>query len=284
MLKEKNNTFSENELVTELSVLQKELGEFSKGNQDVTPADAVWVFRLFQGVTPDEWESLTDRHDLKQWLTLPIDGDAFPHLKHIQQTLERLAYQTDHDALTGLANRRAFDRTLDIEIERSKRTKTPLSLAILDLDDFKYVNDTYGHPKGDEVLTRFASQMQASTRRYDLAARFGGEEFALIMAGSGIVKSQRLLERLLNEFRQIEFTTPDGDDTFSVTCSVGLTCYKGERPMTDQELIKLADEALYAAKAEGKDRIKVSKLSFMDNVPNDTLVQAKEKQFLFGGK
>ena len=118
----------------------------------------------------------------------------------------------------------------------------------------------------------------------DIATLFGGEEFALIMAGSGVVKSQRLLDRLLNEFRNIEFAAPDGNETFSVTCSVGLTCYKGERPMTDEELIKLADEALYAAKAAGKDRIKVSKLSFMDNLPNDTLVQAKEKQFLFGGK
>lgn len=284
MPKEKKNSFPEDELASELVALQQELGEFSKENQKVDIDDAVWVFRLFRGVSHDEWESLAARHDFRQWLTLPINGNAFPHLKQIQETLERLAYQTDHDALTGLANRRAFDRILDIEIERSRRTRTPLSLAILDLDDFKHVNDTYGHTKGDEVLARFAEQLQATTRRYDLAARFGGEEFALIMAGSGVVKAQRLLARLLGEFRKIEFTSTDGGDTFTVTCSAGLTCYKGAIPITNEEIVKLADDALYKAKAAGKDQVKVSKLPFVDNVPNDTLVQANEKQFLFGGK
>ena len=196
MPKDKTINFPESELVTELSVLQHELGEFAKEYGETDVADAVWVFRLLQGVTPDEWETLAEKHDFRQWLTLPINGDAFPHLKQIQLTLERLAYQTDHDALTGLANRRAFDRILDIEIERSKRTRSPLSLAILDLDNFKQINDTYGHLKGDEVLARFAGQLKASTRRYDLAARFGGEEFALIMAGSGVVKAQRFAEPL----------------------------------------------------------------------------------------
>jgi len=285
MPKEKTIKFPQQELATELSELQNELCEFSKKcSTEVAAKDAVWVFRLFQGVTPEEWEDLSAKHDFTQWLTLPINDDAFPHLRQVQATLERLAYQTDHDALTGLANRRAFDRILDIEIERSKRAKTPLSLAIFDLDNFKHINDTYGHPKGDEVLARFAQQLQASTRRYDLAARFGGEEFALIMAGSGMVKAQRLLERLLKEFKLIEFNAPDSSETFTVTCSVGLTCYKGAVDMTDKELVELADSALYEAKKAGKDQVKVSKLPFVDNVPNETLVQANEKQFLFGGK
>lgn len=285
MPKEKVIKFPESELASELSALQTELCEFSEkcaGDFDVT--DAVWVFRLFQGVSHDEWQALAEKHDFNQWLTLPINGDSFPHLKQMQKTLESLAYQTDHDPLTGLANRRAFDRILDIEIERSKRARTPISLAIFDIDNFKNVNDTYGHPKGDEVLARFAKQLQSTTRRYDLAARFGGEEFALIMAGSGVVKAQRLLDRLLQEFRQIEFESPDGTETFTVTCSVGLTCYKGAVSIDNDALIKLADDALYEAKTAGKDQVKVSKLPFVDNVPSDTLVQANEKQFLFGGK
>jgi diguanylate cyclase (GGDEF)-like protein len=280
---DKKIKFPENELASELTTLQEELCEYSKGvgeNLD----QAVWVFRLIQGVSNEEWESIAARRDLGQWLSLPINGDTYPHLRRFQETLERLAYQTDHDPLTGLANRRAFDRILDIEIERSKRARTPLSLAIFDLDDFKRVNDTYGHQKGDEVLSTFARHLKATTRRYDLAARFGGEEFSLIMAGSGLVKAQRLLSRLLNEFKQIEFTTPDRDETFHVTCSVGLTCYKGSVNLTDKELIELADGALYEAKAAGKDQVKVSRLAFADNVPNETLVHANEKQFLFGGK
>lgn len=272
--------FPENELASELSALQQELRSFN----DDGDGPSVWVFRLFQGVTPDKWNEISARHDLRQWLSLPIDGDAFPHLKQFQHTLERLAYQTDHDPLTGLANRRAFDRVLDMEMERSKRASTPLSLAIFDLDDFKRINDTYGHPKGDEVLVQFADKLKESTRRYDLAARFGGEEFALIMAGTGLVKAQRMLGRFLKDFKEVKFDDPEGQETFSVTCSVGLTCFKGSADITDKELIELADGALYEAKSSGKDQVKVSKLPFVDNVPNDTLVHANEKQFLFGGK
>jgi len=285
MPKEKKIKFPESELASELAMLQEELHGYSNSCGDAIDAsEAVWVFRLFQGVTSDEWESLSTKHDFNQWLTLPINGDAFPHLKLFQKNLERLSYQTEHDALTGLANRRAFDRILDIEIERSKRTRTPLSLAIFDLDNFKNVNDSYGHPKGDEVLAGFANKLQETTRRYDLAARFGGEEFALIMAGSGVIKAQRLLTRLLNEFKQIEFGTPANNGTFNVTCSVGLTCYKGSIDISVKDLLKLADEALYDAKNSGKNQVKISKLPFIDNVSMETLVHANEKQFLFGGK
>jgi len=281
---EKNHKFPENELATELAALQGELGDHFPAGSNGDDSEAVWVFRLLQGVTPHEWDKLATKHDFSGWLTLPIDGDAFPHLKRLQETLERLAYQTEHDALTGLANRRAFDRTLDIEIERSKRARTPLSLAIFDLDNFKSINDTYGHPKGDEVLATFAQMLEGTTRRYDLAARYGGEEFALIMAGSGVVKAQRLLKRFLKEFKEVAFNSPDDKETFNVTCSVGLTCYKGSIDISAEEVLKLADDALYEAKTSGKDQVKVSKLPFVDNVPNDTLVQAAEKQFLFGGK
>lgn len=279
---DKKPQFPENELAAELARLQDELG--CHVTYDTTKENTLWVFRQIQGVSTDQWDDISQKYDLSGWLTLPIDGSTYPHLKRFQETLERLAYQTEHDPLTGLANRRAFDRTLDIEIERSKRAKTPLSIAIFDLDNFKHINDTHGHPKGDEVLTSFARKLQKTTRRYDLAARYGGEEFALIMAGSGLVKAQRLLRRLLQEFRTIEFDNTDKSGSFSVTTSVGLTCFKGSADITAEALVKLADDALYEAKTSGKDQVKVSKLLFVDNVPNDTLVQANEKQFLFGGK
>ena len=124
MPKEKTIKFPENELASELALLQEELCGYSNSCDNASDAsEAVWIFRLFQGVSPEEWESLATKHDFNQWLTLPINGDAFPHLKQFQETLERLAYQTEHDALTGLANRRAFDRVLTVEMERSKRAK-----------------------------------------------------------------------------------------------------------------------------------------------------------------
>ncbi|WP_285904851.1 GGDEF domain-containing protein [Pseudodesulfovibrio pelocollis] len=272
----------EEAIIAELAELQAELR--CAQNPDGNPSDAVWVFRLIEGLTHDQWQALADKHHLRQWLTLPLDGDSFPHLKWFQATLERLAHQTEHDPLTGLANRRAFDRVMDSEMERTKRARTPLSLAIFDLDDFKRINDTYGHQAGDEVLITFADRLKQTTRRYDLAARFGGEEFALVMAGSGVVKAQRLLERLLAEFRAVPFCDPAGGPPFHVTCSVGLTCFKGAVDMEPAELVRLADEALYEAKNAGKDQVRVSRLPFADNVPSDTLVHANEKQFLFGGK
>ncbi|MUM78202.1 diguanylate cyclase [Pseudodesulfovibrio sp. F-1] len=275
-------SISEEAIIAELAELQAELRYAL--SPDGNPAEAVWVFRRIEGLTHEQWQTLADRHQLRQWLTLPLDGDSFPHLKRFQATLEKLAHQTEHDPLTGLANRRAFDRVMDIEIERTKRAHTPLSLAIFDLDDFKRINDTYGHLAGDEVLVAFAERLRETTRRYDLAARFGGEEFALVMAGSGVVKAQRLLERLLEGFRAVPFRDPAGNGTFHVTCSAGLTCFKGSVDIDAAELVRLADGALYEAKGAGKDQVRVSRLPFADNVPNDTLVHAKEKQFLFGGK
>ncbi|WP_187170373.1 GGDEF domain-containing protein [Salidesulfovibrio onnuriiensis] len=272
----------EHEVLMELNSLQKEL--CTRANEyclKLDPEPALCLFRLFPGISMTEWEDISRRHDLKQWLTLPIDGDAYPHLKQVQETMERLSYQTDHDPLTGLANRRAFDRILDIEIERSRRAGTSVSLAIIDLDDFKQVNDTYGHTKGDEVLVAFSRKVFQTTRRYDLAARLGGEEFALVLSGTGLVKAKRVLNRLLEEFRNKRFESPEGE-TFSVTCSVGLTCYKGTVDMDVKQLIDLADEALYKAKEQGKDQVLVSRIPDIDLVPQETLVQANEKQFLFG--
>ncbi len=266
----------------ELNSLQKEL--CTRANEHcvkLDPEPALCLFRLFPGITVEEWEDFSRRHDLKQWLTLPIDGDTYPHLKQVQETMERLSYQTDHDPLTGLANRRAFNRILDIEIERARRSGTSVSLAIIDLDDFKKVNDTYGHTKGDEVLVAFSRKVFQTTRRYDLAARLGGEEFALILSGTGLVKAKRVLSRLLEEFRAKTFEAPDGG-IFKVTCSAGLTCYKGTVDMDVKQLLDLADEALYGAKENGKDQVMVSKIPDIDLVPQETLVQANEKQFLFG--
>lgn len=272
----------EQEILIELNSLQKELCS-RVGNQYQTPdpESALCLFRLFPGISVTDWEDISRRHDLKQWLSLSIDGDVYPHLKHLQETMERLSYQTDHDPLTGLANRRAFDRVLDIEIERARRAHSAMSLAVIDLDNFKTVNDTYGHSKGDEVLVAFARKVFKTTRRYDLAARLGGEEFALILSGAGLIKAKRALNRLLEEFRSETFQDSNGD-TFSVTCSAGLTCYKGTVDVDVKQLLDFADEALYQAKAEGKDQVKVSTLPDVELVPRETLVQANEKQFLFG--
>lgn len=241
------------------------------------------VLRLCPGMTLEAWEILAERHGLNDWLSIAMDKNMAPHLNHVQGVLQELSYKTEHDPLTGLSNRRVFERTLDQEIERSQRNKTPLSLAILDLDDFKSINDTWGHLKGDEVLIDFAEMLSHGSRRYDLVARIGGEEFAVILSGIGIFKAQQLLQRLLDKTRELSFSTPDNKDKFSVTCSAGVVCYKGLVETRKHELVDKADKALYQAKKSGKDQVCTADVLDYESVTKETLVHANEKKFLFTG-
>lgn len=242
------------------------------------------VLKLCPGMTLDAWKILAQQHSLNDWITFPVDGDALPHLKHLQIVLDKLSYETEHDPLTGLSNRRVFERILDQEIERARRGKNSLSLAILDLDSFKVVNDSWGHLKGDEVLMDVADVISHNSRRYDLASRIGGEEFAIIISGVGIFKAEQMLSRLLEQIRKLEFTTPDGKKKFGITCSVGLSCYKGLADIQPHELVDEADKALYEAKKAGKDCIKTTDPVDFQTVKKHTLVHASEKKFLFTGK
>ncbi|MFW5498327.1 MULTISPECIES: GGDEF domain-containing protein [unclassified Maridesulfovibrio] len=241
------------------------------------------VLRLCPGMTLKAWEILAERHGLNDWMTVPLDRNMAPHLNHVQSVLQELSYKTEHDPLTGLSNRRVFERTLDQEIERTRRNKTPLTLAILDLDNFKKINDTWGHLKGDEVLIDFADLLSQNSRRYDLVARIGGEEFAIILSGVGLVKAKQLLERLLDKVRALTFTKPGSNETFSITCSAGISCFKGMVEIEMQELVSKADKALYEAKESGKDQVCSADILDFETVTKETLVHANEKKFLFTG-
>ena len=157
---------------------------------------------------------------------------------------------TDH--LTGLANRRRFSESLSLEVSRAERFGGTLSLVLADLDDFKRVNDAYGHHVGDEVLRRFASVMQESVREFDLAVRYGGEEFAVLLPETDLEGGVRLAERLATALRGTRFMGPGGD-IFSVTSSFGVSAFPDFT--SADELMLAADRALYRAKEEGKDRV-----------------------------
>lgn len=269
-------------LLADLTALRQALcGEHEATCREWDNGGGLGVFRLFPGLDLERWSTLAEEHGLHHWLTLPLDGRALPHLTLYQQTLDRLAYQTDHDPLTGLANRRSFERALDLEIERARRSRMPVCLALMDLDDFKAVNDTHGHPCGDEVLKALARVLLENKRRYDLAARIGGEEFALILSGVGLVKSSEIVGRVLAQFSEIVFQGPE--QRFQVTFSAGLASYRGSVPLTEAELMALADKALYRAKGQGKNRVVTAPLPDVDLVTREaTQVHANEKKFLFG--
>lgn len=169
---------------------------------------------------------------------------------------EELSRLSRTDGLTGLANRGHFDRTLRLEVERSARHGHPLTLAVLDLDRFKAVNDVHGHVVGDHVLRRTAAALARSIRAHDLAARVGGEEFALILPDTDRAGGHALAERARAAVGSTPGLTGVGD--VEVTASAGVAQL---RPGEDAEqLYARADAALYAAKAAGRDRTLIADL------------------------
>lgn len=156
--------------------------------------------------------------------------------------IKKLNYAANNDVLTGLYNRRQFNNSLSEELSRVKRTKSTLSLILIDIDNFKSVNDTYGHLKGDEVLKKLGYILKSSARTIDFAARWGGEEFAIILPETDLNGAEVFAERLRKNVENYDF------GKFQVTISLGIVSTSDELSL--DELLTKADEALYAAKAK----------------------------------
>ena len=151
--------------------------------------------------------------------------------------LERLAM---HDPLTGLFNRRALMERLDAELRTARRTGEMLAFAMLDVDDFKHINDTRGHAAGDAALVTIAQILRACTREIDVAARFAGDEFSLVLPRTDRISAQAVMERIVKEFR-----------ANGLSASIGIAFTIGT--IEAAPLMRNADDAVYAAKAAGKD-------------------------------
>ena len=181
------------------------------------------------------------------------------NLKFQYDELEKLSL---HDYLTGLANRRYFEQQLHLELERATRLGHPSTLLMLDIDDFKHINDKYGHLKGDKILKILASALKEIVREVDLPVRFGGEEFLVLLPETSLAQGQIVAEKIRKEISQITIVSRKGNIT--ITVSIGMSgtehddklCYA----LLDRAgagLLKRADEALYQAKAKGKNRVQV---------------------------
>jgi diguanylate cyclase (GGDEF)-like protein len=168
----------------------------------------------------------------------------------------RLKHLVGVDALTGIANRRHFDRALEREIRRARREAQPLSLVFLDLDQFKLFNDTYGHTRGDEVLRRVAQTLDETFRRGgDLVARYGGEEFAVVLPGVDGRRAGLYAERLRRRIWRLAIPYRASQLTDRVTISGGVATLYPPATAGPDELLFAADKALYRAKCLGRNRI-----------------------------
>jgi diguanylate cyclase (GGDEF)-like protein len=163
-----------------------------------------------------------------------------------------LERQSREDSLTGIANRRCFDERLQTEIERAERYGEALSLLLIDLDHFKCINDSLGHAGGDQVLRETAVLLRARLRQSDLAARIGGEEFALLLPCQDVHGAEAVAEQLREVFATHDFATGQGD-RLRVTLSAGIAQWRAGQ--TRDGLLRRADQALYRAKAEGRNRV-----------------------------
>jgi two-component system, cell cycle response regulator len=165
--------------------------------------------------------------------------------------LERVQELAATDALTGVANRYSFQQALEAELERAARAGEDVSLAMLDIDRFKRLNDAHGHQVGDAVLRRVAAMLSEHCRKYDTVARYGGEEFALILPTTDRAETRAIVDRLR---RQIEAVSSDP----RVTISAGVATFPTDAATAD-DLVAAADEALYESKRGGRNRVTTSK-------------------------
>jgi diguanylate cyclase (GGDEF)-like protein len=168
--------------------------------------------------------------------------------------MKRLEDLATTDGLTGLLNKRAFIDAARQKVRSAVRFQKPLSVLVCDLDHFKAVNDTHGHDVGDRVIRGFADVLRHGKRDTDVVGRFGGEEFVLICEQTDLVGAQQLAERIRMDLANTTFVTPGG--SLRVTCSVGIAAFPRAGQDWD-ELFRATDEALYASKRAGRDRVTV---------------------------
>ena len=232
----------------------------------------------------DDVPSHGDAHGMRSWLGIPLfmygacEGVIAVQSTHArafradhQRLLESLglqiaaALQNAHlyelamvDGLTGLFMRRYFDARIEEEIERSKRYGTAFSVVMMDVDDFKSLNDTHGHLIGDRVLRGIANVVKSQMRGVDTAARYGGEEIAVILPRTEMVNAYNVGERIRAAVAELRITT-DGDPpaVLAVTASFGIAGYPESTASDGEDLVRCADRALYRAKKTGKNRVEL---------------------------
>jgi len=179
---------------------------------------------------------------------------VIPLMRGLDQEHISVKAQASTDGLTGLANHRRFQETIAQEAGRSERYRHDLSMLMMDLDNFKSINDTHGHPQGDEVLRRVSEVVRAECRNIDIAARYGGEEFAILLPATPIARAAEVGERIRRRLAETAISVEGTDEALRVTASIGVAGTP-DHPLVAGQMIEAADRGLYEAKGAGKDRV-----------------------------
>ncbi|MDC8760931.1 diguanylate cyclase [Janthinobacterium fluminis] len=210
---------------------------------------------------PDKVELLARiRHHSGAHISRLQRDQAFRFLRESQKNLADANIELQKlaalDGLTGIANRRRFDETMQIEWQRGQRHRQPLSLLMCDVDSFKLYNDTYGHPAGDSCLKKVAAVLTEHLKRpADLAARYGGEEFALILPDTELDGALSIAQACRRQLETLRLDNPQTRPFGVVTMSIGVARAVPSPASSMEKLIERADKALYAAKQGGRNRV-----------------------------
>ncbi|MFZ2910877.1 MAG: diguanylate cyclase, partial [Candidatus Desulfobacillus denitrificans] len=178
-------------------------------------------------------------------------GEAEQEVARLQNELAETSEMVRHDQLTGALNRKGLEETLERELARARRRQTPLCLSLLDVDNFKRLNDTYGHQTGDDALVHLARVIRETMRPHDTLARYGGEEFLIILPDTHLPDAVSALTRLQRELTKRFFLHKN--EKLLITFSAGVTAFRADEQRT--EAIARADAAMYQAKKSGKNRV-----------------------------
>jgi len=205
-------------------------------------------------ITDSEGEGPYTPGDLALLEMISGQAAAAISMARLQDDVENYRQQAVTDSLTGLYNRRHLDSSLTKELERSNRFEQPFSLIMFDIDDFKIINDTFGHPCGDRILKGLAEELSRNTRSIDILSRYGGEEFVMVLPGTGEEGAKNIAEKIRAHIEGVQFPCETGEKTRQLTLSAGVSTFP-DSSISAEDMLQKSDIALRRAKRLGKNMV-----------------------------